>query len=123
MRILLIGEYSLLHNSLKEGLVQLGHEVILAANSDGFKNYPVDLDFEAKWSKFKSINILRQIIFRLFKYDFATLEYGIRIYFLLPKNAKFPGKSARLEVQPWQKWLNVPFPDWLPRMNNLSHHQ
>lgn len=85
MRILLIGEYSLLHNSLKEGLVQLGHEVILAANSDGFKSYPVDLDFEAKWSKLKLINILRQIIYRLFKYDFATLEYGIRFYFLLPK--------------------------------------
>lgn len=89
MRILLIGEYSLLHNSLKEGLVQLGHEVILAANSDGFKNYPVDLDFEAKWSKFKLINILRQIIYRLFKYDFATLEYGIRFYFFLPKFKNF----------------------------------
>lgn len=89
MRILLIGEYSLLHNSLKEGLVQLGHEVILAANSDGFKNYPVDLNFEAKWSKFKLINILRQIIYRLFKYDFATLEYGIRFYFLLPKFKNF----------------------------------
>jgi glycosyltransferase involved in cell wall biosynthesis len=89
MRILLIGEYSLLHNSLKEGLVQLGHEVILAANSDGFKNYPVDLDFEAKWSKFKLINIVRQIIYRLFKYDFATVEYGIRFYFLLPKFKNF----------------------------------
>ena len=89
MRILLIGEYSLLHNSLKEGLVLLGHEVILAANSDGFKSYPVDLDFEAKWSKLKLINILRQIIYRLFKYDFATLEYGIRFYFLLPKFKNF----------------------------------
>lgn len=89
MRILLIGEYSLLHNSLKEGLIQLGHEVILAANSDGFKSYPVDLDFEAKWSKLKLINILRQIIYRLFKYDFATLEYGIRFYFLLPKFKNF----------------------------------
>ena len=43
MRILLVGEYSRLHNSLKEGLEVLGHEVVIIANGDGFKNYPVDI--------------------------------------------------------------------------------
>ena len=85
MRILLLGEYSRLHNSLKEGLVTLGHEVILVGNGDGFKNFPVDFSIEAKWSKTKLLNIPRQIIARIFDFDFAKLEQGIRFYFLLPK--------------------------------------
>ncbi len=89
MRILLLGEYSRLHNSLKEGLVELGHEVVLVGNGDGFKNYPVDFSIEAKWSKTKLINIIRQIIAKIFKYDFAKLEHGIRFYFLLSKLKRF----------------------------------
>ena len=45
MNILLLGEYSRLHNSLKEGLVSLGHNVILAAGKDRFKNFPNDICF------------------------------------------------------------------------------
>lgn len=85
MRILLLGEYSRLHNSLKEGLTALGHEVILVGNGDGFKNFPVDFSIEAKWSKTKLLNIPRQIIARIFHFDFAKLEHGIRFYFLLHK--------------------------------------
>jgi glycosyltransferase involved in cell wall biosynthesis len=43
MKILLVGEYSGLHNSLKKGLESLGHEVLIFAHGDGFKNYPVDV--------------------------------------------------------------------------------
>lgn len=49
MKILLIGEYSRLHNSLKEGLKKLGHEVVIYGFNDGFKDYPVDLKFERKF--------------------------------------------------------------------------
>ena len=42
MKILLLGEYSGLFNSLKEGLVELGHNVTLISDGDGFKNYPSD---------------------------------------------------------------------------------
>ena len=90
MRILLLGEYSRLHNSLKEGLVALGHEVVLVGDGDGFKDYPVDFSIEAKWSKTKLINIIRQIIAKIFKYDFAKLEHGIRFYFLLSANILYP---------------------------------
>jgi hypothetical protein len=48
MKILLVGEYSRLHNSLKEGLLKLGHEVILLGSNDGFKDYPVDLRIKKK---------------------------------------------------------------------------
>ncbi|SCY02238.1 glycosyltransferase [Flavobacterium caeni] len=49
MDILLIGEYSRLHNSLKEGLVALGHRVVICGPKDGFKDYPVDFPIEKKW--------------------------------------------------------------------------
>ncbi|MGH2666367.1 glycosyltransferase family protein [Flavobacterium sp.] len=85
MRILLVGEYSRLHNSLKEGLVSLQHEVSIVGDGDGFKNYNVDYSIEAKWSKKLILNILRQLIYKISGYDFAKLERGIRFYFLLPK--------------------------------------
>ena len=89
MRILLIGEFSRLHNSLKEGLVMLGHEVVIVANGDGFKNYPVDLSTKAKWSETLLGNIPRQLIYKLTNFDIATLEFGIRFYFYLNQLKKF----------------------------------
>ena len=89
MRILLIGEFSRLHNSLKEGLVALGHEVVIVANGDGFKNYPVDLSTKAKWCETLLGNIPRQIIYRLTNFDIATLEFGIRFYFHLNQLKNF----------------------------------
>ena len=49
MKILLIGEYSRLHNSLKEGLEKNGHKVVINGFNDSFKNYPVDLKFIKKF--------------------------------------------------------------------------
>ncbi|WP_288364833.1 glycosyltransferase [uncultured Acinetobacter sp.] len=43
MKILLLGEYSGLHNNLKEGLLELGHDVTLASSLDGFKKFPSDI--------------------------------------------------------------------------------
>lgn len=89
MRILLVGEFSRLHNSLKEGLVQLGHEVVLVNNGDGFKDYPADISYKAKFFKSKLGNIPRQIWYRIFKYDLAQLEFGIRFYFKLKQLKDF----------------------------------
>ena len=89
MRILLIGEFSRLHNSLKEGLVTLGHEVVLINNGDGFKNYPSDYSNRAVWCESKLGNIPRQIIYRLTKFDISKIERGIRFYFHLNKLKNF----------------------------------
>ena len=43
MKILLIGEYSNLHNSLKQGLQKNGFEVTLLSTGDGFKNFDSDI--------------------------------------------------------------------------------
>ena len=48
MKILLIGEYSRLHNSLKEGLEFLNHEVTIVGTGDKFKNFPVDVSISPK---------------------------------------------------------------------------
>jgi len=85
MRILLIGEYSRLHNSLKEGLVALGHEVILVSDGDGFKRYSSDFYITPKIAVNRFFNIPRQLIFRIFKFDIAKIERGIKFYRLLPK--------------------------------------
>lgn len=49
MKVLLVGEYSHLHNSLKDGLQALGHEVFIIGHNDGFKNFPVDFPIQKKW--------------------------------------------------------------------------
>lgn len=89
MRILLIGEYSRLHNSLKEGLLTLGHEVILVSDGDDFKNYPNDFSYDAKWSKSKLLLYPRRALHKFLKFDIAALERGIRFYFLLQKLKHF----------------------------------
>lgn len=89
MRILLVGEYSRLHNSLKEGLVTFQHDVVIVGDGDGFKNYPVDYSIEAKWCSNFFINLFRQSIFKLTKFDIVKIERGIRFYILLPKFKNF----------------------------------
>ncbi|RZJ72369.1 MAG: glycosyltransferase family 1 protein, partial [Flavobacterium sp.] len=85
MRILLIGEYSRLHNSLKEGLVALGHEVILLSDGDGFKNYPSDMSIKPTFLNNKLLNIPRQAIFRITGFDILKMERALRFYFLIKK--------------------------------------
>ena len=89
MKILLVGEYSRLHNSLKEGLQQLGHEVVIVASGDGFKNYPRDISLDAFFFKSRLGNICRQILYRLTKYDIASWEILRRFKKLLPRLSGF----------------------------------
>lgn len=44
MRVLLLGDYSNVHATLARGLRQLGVEVVLASDGDGWKDYPRDID-------------------------------------------------------------------------------
>lgn len=44
MKILLLGEYSNVHNTLALGLRKLGHDVTVASDGDGWKSYPRDVD-------------------------------------------------------------------------------
>ena len=77
MKILLIGEYSNLHNSLKKGLLNLGHEVTLIGSGDGFKKYSVDILITSTIFENKFLKFFAKIIDRIFKFSLNELE----IYF------------------------------------------
>jgi hypothetical protein len=61
MKILLLGDFSALHTNLKEGLLELGHDVTLASNGDGWKNLDRDIDLIYK-SKFLSDRMASKIM-------------------------------------------------------------
>jgi glycosyltransferase involved in cell wall biosynthesis len=77
MRILLIGEYSDLHWTLAQGLRMLGHQVTVASDGDGFKQYRRDIDLARKSSSLKDtaetlLSVLKNL--RNFKgYDVVQL--------------------------------------------------
>lgn len=90
MRILLVGEYSRLHNSLKEGLIALGHEVVIIGKGDGFKKYPVDLSLEATFmSSSWFLTRLRHFIHSIIGFDIHSLETCFRFYKLRKKIVGF----------------------------------
>ena len=61
MKILLIGEYSNVHNTLAEGLRMLGHEVTVASNGDYWKNYPRDIDLARRGGKLGGLALLAKV--------------------------------------------------------------
>lgn len=46
MKILLLGDYSNVHNTLAEGLRALGHQCVVASDGDHWKDYPRDIDLQ-----------------------------------------------------------------------------
>ncbi|RXR32117.1 glycosyltransferase family 1 protein [Flavobacterium piscinae] len=105
MRILLVGEYSRLHNSLKEGLISLGHEVILVSHGDHFKNYSSDYSIKPIFfSRFWITKKVRNAFKRFFSFDFEKMERAIRFYLILPKLKGFDHvqliNSDALELHP-----------------------
>jgi glycosyltransferase involved in cell wall biosynthesis len=88
MRILLIGEYSRLHNSLKEGLIELGHEVVIVGNGDGFKKYPVDIFLDHSFHK-SFLKKLKVAIHKFTSIDLGSLEVYLKVLFNLKKMKGF----------------------------------
>ncbi|MCW9037492.1 glycosyltransferase [Altibacter sp.] len=71
MKILLVGEYSRLHNSLKEGLLASGHDVTLISTGDHFKGYPSDILLKRSFNT----GLLRKIkigIYSIFGFDITS---------------------------------------------------
>ncbi|MBO4985202.1 MAG: glycosyltransferase family 4 protein [Bacteroides sp.] len=77
MYILLLGEYSGLHHTLAEGLRQLGHQVTVASDGDGWKNYPRDIDLnrptDSLWDAIKLLWKLLRVLPRLKGYDVVQI--------------------------------------------------
>lgn len=82
MRILLIGEASYLHNTLKKGLVELGHEVTLMSDGNDYHDSPRDIDVarNLKHGKLGGLFLLLRLLFilpRLRNYDVVQLVHPI----------------------------------------------
>lgn len=102
MRILLIGEYSRLHLTLAEGLRSLGHEVVLASDGDGHKQYARDIDLTRKssglgdtisalWKTYKQFRKFRGYdVVQIINPCFLTLSVRANRYFFdqLKRNNK-----------------------------------
>jgi glycosyltransferase involved in cell wall biosynthesis len=73
MKILLIGEYSRLHNSLKEGLEKLGHQVTIIGFGDYFKEFPVDIPIENKYQSGVS-KFIKRILYKTLKIDLVSRD-------------------------------------------------
>lgn len=71
MKILLVGEYSRLHNSLKEGLLLLGHDVVLVSTGDYFKQFPADILFTRNFEQ-GFLKKIKVILYRFFKNDITS---------------------------------------------------
>ena len=80
MKILLIGEYSGLHNSLKDGLQLNGHSVTLLGTGDGFKNYPVDIEVKSTIFEIPFLKFIAKIIDKLLKVSLNDFELGFKAY-------------------------------------------
>ena len=78
MKILLLGEYSNLHNSLKQALTKMGHEVLLVGNGDGFKNYETDILIKSHLSDYLLFKLMARLFMRIFKINIFEIEIYVR---------------------------------------------
>lgn len=123
MKILLVGEFSGLHNNLKDGLIELGHEVVLASTGDGWKNFPSDFNWSASMFKGKAGYVeylLKQLVFSKKFKDFDIVQFissytifekrfGIgkicyENYMTSNKKSFFVGAGGDPNI--WQYWLD-----------------
>ncbi len=89
MKILLLGEYSRLHNSLKEGLEALNHEVVIIGSGDGFKSFPVDYKVYSVFREKKALLFLSKAILKVFRINIIKIELAIKYYLVFNKLKQF----------------------------------
>ena len=78
MKILLLGEYSNLHNSLKQALINMGHEVLLVGNADGFKKYETDILIKSHLEDYLLFKLIARLFVRIFKFNIFEIEIYLR---------------------------------------------
>ncbi|WP_116787495.1 glycosyltransferase family protein [Flavobacterium psychrotrophum] len=105
MKILLVGEYSRLHNSLKEGLESLGHQAVIVSDGDSFKNYGSQYSVRSRYFVHPFLNKIRKGIYKLTGTDFEKTERGLRFLMLLPQLKDFNYiqliNSDAIGTHPW----------------------
>jgi len=76
MRVLLLGEFSGLHQNLAVGLREFGVDVTVASDGDGWKDYPRDIDLFRDFEKSRNIFLFKLLkrIPNLSGYDVVQLN-------------------------------------------------
>lgn len=88
MKILLIGEASFLHNTLKKGLLERGHRVLTMSDGNGWHDAPRDIDLrrDERWGKLGGLRVVWQLlrhlpqlcgndVVQIHNYQFVPLMY------------------------------------------------
>lgn len=88
MKILLIGEASFLHNTLKKGLVERGHRVLTMSDGNGWHDASRDIDLrrDGRWGKLGGLRVVWQLlrhlpqlcgndVVQIHNYQFVPLMY------------------------------------------------
>lgn len=88
MKILLIGEASFLHNTLKKGLLERGHRVLTMSDGNGWHDAPRDIDLrrDGRWGKLGGLRVVWQLlrhlpqlcgndVVQIHNYQFVPLMY------------------------------------------------
>lgn len=76
MKILLIGDYSNVHNTLAAGLRSLGHKCVVASDGDHWKDYPRDIDLKREFGMKGNLSFVYRLMKALPKlkgYDVVQL--------------------------------------------------
>lgn len=88
MRILLVGEYNRTHKSLQDGLIALGHEVVVVGLTDGFKKIDIDIEIENRFTN-GFAKKYRSLIFKFLKIDVYALDVVKQIKALKEKLSNY----------------------------------
>ena len=89
MKILLIGEASFVHNTLKKGLEECGHRVTTMSAGNGWHDAPRDIDLrrDMRWGKLSGLKVVWQMlrhlpslcgndVVQIHNYQFVPLMYS-----------------------------------------------
>jgi glycosyltransferase involved in cell wall biosynthesis len=91
MKILLLGEYSNVHNTLAKGLRALGHEVTVASNGDFWKDYPRDIDLTRTPGKLGGLALMTKVYSLLPRWrNFDVVQLINPIFIELKAERLFP---------------------------------
>lgn len=129
MKILLVGEFSGFYNSLKDGLRELGHDVLLASMGDGYKDLPSDILWDSRYLGYwgvleRSMKVIKTLhllkgydVVQFVNPEIFLIRFGFN-KFVLNEIIKNNGKSfltiAGDLVDGWNYWKN-------PLENNIKY--
>ena len=106
MKILLLGEYSNVHNTLAKGLRELGHKVPVASDGDSWKNYPRDIDLRREpGCRMQFLWRLIKALPRMRRYDVVQIINPMFLELKAERKPRSKGGRRRKAKEP--EWVQL----------------